>query len=369
MAESASRAALLQVFPGVALAAVVSAGAIYLSELPFPPFTLSGDRHPIEPVMLAIIFGMILANVFTLPKALQPGLKFSTKKLLPLAVVLLGARLDFFHLVRVGAAGLIMSVATIVVALAMFAMFVKWKWVEPKLGLLLGIGTAICGGTAIVAAAPVIEAEEKDVSFGVATVTLCGLIAMFVLPALAGAMKMTDWSFGVWAGLSIHQTPQVIAAGFAYSDPAGETATIVKLARVCLLAPALIFVGWAAHSRGTHRSQRRILLRDLIPLFVIGFLLMALLRTAGWLGVFNTAIGTRALHVDIAKWCEQASKLLIVMSMASVGLETSFAALRRTGARPLLLGCAAAIVICVLTFAAARTLEILLPAASSVTAQ
>lgn len=355
MAESASRAALLQIIPGVALAAIVSAAAIYLSELPFAPFTLSGNRHPIEPVMLAIIFGMILANVFSLSKSLEPGFKFSTKKLLPLAVILLGARLDFFHLIRVGAAGLIMSVATIVVALAIFVLFIKWKWVETKLGLLLGIGTAICGGTAIVAAAPVIDAEEKDVSFSVATVTLCGLIAMFVMPFLAGAMKMSDWSFGVWAGLSIHQTPQVIAAGFSYSDPAGETATIVKLARVCLLAPALIFVSWAAQSHGAARG--RFQLGNVLPLFVIGFLLMALLKTLGWLPVFDITLGSRTMRVDVAKSCEQVSRILIVVSMAAVGLETSLAALRRTGARPLLLGCVAAIVICAMTLGAVRIAE------------
>lgn len=355
MAESSSRAALLQIIPGVALAAVVSAAAIYLSELPFPPFTLSGNRHPIEPVMLAIIFGMIVANALSLPRTLEPGFKFSTKKLLPLAVILLGARLDFLHLVRVGAAGLIMSVATIVVALAMFALFIKWKWVETKLGLLLGIGTAICGGTAIVAAAPVIEAEEKDVSFSVATVTLCGLIAMFVMPLLAGAMKMTDWSFGVWAGLSIHQTPQVIAAGFSYSDPAGETATIVKLARVSMLAPALIFVSWAAQSNGAARG--RLQLRNVLPLFVVGFLLMALLKTLGWLPVFDTNLGARTVHVDVARWCEHASKILIIVSMAAVGLETTFAALRRTGARPLLLGCIAAVIIGAMTLGSVRFVE------------
>src|SRR6185436_6292687 len=126
----------------------------------------------------------------------------------------------------------------------------RWMNLPSKLGLLLGVGTAICGGTAIVATAPVIEAEEKDVVFSVATVTLLGLIAMFTLPVVGHLLDLSSKQFGVWAGLAIHQTPQVVAAGYAYSPPklayspeAGDTATIVKLARVCLLAPVVFFIG------------------------------------------------------------------------------------------------------------------------------
>ncbi len=111
-------------------------------------------------------------------------------------------------------------------------------------GNFLGIGTAICGGTAIVAAAPVIEAEEAEVVFGVATVTLLGLIGMFLLPVLGHWLALSDKAFGIWAGLAIHQLPQVVAAGFAYSPGAGEQATVVKLARICLLAPIVFIVGF-----------------------------------------------------------------------------------------------------------------------------
>jgi uncharacterized integral membrane protein (TIGR00698 family) len=328
------------VVPGLILAIAVAAAAMYLSELPFPPFTLANKSHPLEPVMLAIILGMILANVLTLPAALTPGFKFASKRLLPLGVILLGARLDFYKIIQVGAAGAAMSVLTILAGLGMFLLFIHLGWVKRKLGLLLGIGTAICGGTAIVAAAPVIEADDEDVSFSVATVTLVGLVAMFALPVIGRAMNMSDWAFGVWSGLSIHQTPQVIAAGFSYSDPAGETATIVKLARVSLLAPALIAVGWLA-TRGDGHAHRPKSLRGLFPVFVLGFLAMALLRTLGWLPTFSAGGRT----IDPVKLCDTGSKLLIVTAMAGVGLETRFAALKKTGLRPLLLGALAAGVI------------------------
>src|SRR5205807_8098122 len=130
-----------------------------------------------------------------------------------------------------------------VVALVLLFFLTRMLKLPRKLGVLLGVGTAICGGTAIVATAPVIEAEEKDVVFSVATVTLLGLIAMFSLPIIGHMLELSSKAFGIWAGLAIHQTPQVVAAGFAYSNEAGQTATIVKLARVCLLAPVVFLIG------------------------------------------------------------------------------------------------------------------------------
>lgn len=341
--------------PGLILVAVVATAAIFLSELPFAPFTLSGGRHPIEPVMVAIVLGMILASALPLPKLLQPGLKFTAKRLLPIAIILLGARLDFLAIVRVGAAALGMSLLTIVAGIAMFLLFIKWGWVRHKLGLLLGIGTAICGGTAIVAAAPVIDAKDEDVTFGVATITLVGLVTMFLLPLVAQMTAMSDRAFGIWAGLSIHQTPQVIAAGFAYSQPAGDTATIVKLARVSLLAPALLAIGWLsqrydARTRipASPTAAARVRLSGLFPMFILGFLAMALLRTIGWLPSLTVHVPANAVWgagehtLSLQQLCETASKLLIIAAMAAVGLETRLSALRQTGWRPLLLSIVAA---------------------------
>src|SRR5205085_1579817 len=150
---------------GVMLAIGLTLVAIWLSELRIAPFTLAGGRHPIEPVMLAIILGMAVSNVRPLPKMLHSGIKFSVKKLLPLGIVLLGARLNFREMMTVGAEGLALSVVETVVALVLLLVLTHVLKLPRKLGVLLGIGTAICGGTAIVATAPVIEAEEKDVVF------------------------------------------------------------------------------------------------------------------------------------------------------------------------------------------------------------
>lgn len=341
---------------GVIAALAVAVASLYVAELPFPPFTLAGGRHPIESVMVAIVLGMAVANLAGLPRAMVPGLKFTAKKLLPLAIILLGARLDFMMIVKVGALGVALSVCTIILGLAIFGLFIRRGWVAPKLGLLLGIGTAICGGTAIVAAAPIVEAEDDDVTFGVATVTLVGLAAMFLLPLAGHAMHLSEKAFGIWAGLSIHQTPQVVAAGFAYGDAAGDTATIVKLARVSLLAPVLLIVSFRlakrAQANGAQAAPKRATRwLSMFPSFVLGFLAIALLRTIGWVPDVTFHIAQSALwgagshDVSLVKVCDAASKFLIVTAMAAVGLETSVTSLRRTGMRPLLLGLTASVVI------------------------
>jgi uncharacterized integral membrane protein (TIGR00698 family) len=165
---------------------------------------------------------------------------------------------------------------------------------------------------------------------------------MFLLPWVGHAAGMDDATFGIWAGLAIHQTPQVVAAGFAYSQPAGDMATVVKLARVSLLAPVLIALSWLIAREGPAdplAPRRTSRLGSTVPWFVVGFLLMALLRTLGWLPDFS--IGP--VQVRTAHWCDVASKFLIVIAMAAVGLEARFGELRRTGPAPLLLATVAAV--------------------------
>lgn len=333
---------------GFILALALTIASLYLSELPFWPFTVSGGRHPVEPVMMAIILGMILSNVIALPKSLNPGIKFSVKKILPIGIVLLGARLNFQDIRQVGTAGIMLSILETIVALTLLMFLAKRFKLPQKLGMLLGIGTAICGGTAIVAVAPVIEAEEKDVVFSVATVTLLGLIAMFALPVIGHALNMSEKAFGIWAGLSIHQTPQVIAAGFAYGPNAGGMATIAKLARVCLLAPIVFILGFF-HARNNAKDTKSINYLSLFPMFIFGFLGMALLRTLGYLPDMNfhnaAFFGSNAEPVKLATVCDTLSKYCIIISMAGVGLETKFAAMRQTGWKPLLASFIAVLVI------------------------
>jgi uncharacterized integral membrane protein (TIGR00698 family) len=263
--------------------------------------------------------------------------------------------LNFLAIVKVGFTGMLLSVLETIVALSFLIFLAKKLNLPRKLGLLLGVGTAICGGTAIVATAPVIEAEEKDVVFSVATVTLLGLIAMFILPVLGTLMELSQKAFGIWAGLAIHQTPQVVAAGFAYGKDAGETATIVKLARVCLLAPVVFLIG-LMHAREQAKlagpsEKKHINYLHLFPMFVLGFLGMALLRTIGFIPEVTfhlpnaSVFGTSNPTLNLASFFETLSQYCIIISMAGVGLETKFSAMKQTGAKPFLASLLAALLI------------------------
>ncbi|MDB6058682.1 MAG: hypothetical protein JWO95_2526 [Verrucomicrobiales bacterium] len=346
---------------GFLLAFGIMIAAIFLSELPFKPFTFTDGTgkasHPIEPVMMALILGMVVSNFMTLPKAVSPGIKFCVKKLLPLGIIFLGARLNFHEMIKEGVTGAAMALLETAVAFMLLLWLSKLFKLPRKLGLLLGVGTAICGGTAIVATAPVIEAEEKDVVFSVATVTLLGLIAMFVLPVIGHAIQMSDRAFGYWAGLSIHQTPQVIASGFSYSADAGATATTVKLARVCLLAPVVFIVG-LLNARGEASdgvaTKKKINYLQMFPMFIFGFLAFALAQTLGWLPTlhFNSPTFFNAPMQDpkLGEWLVKISSWCIIISMAGVGLETRFHAMKQTGPKPFVAALIGVLVVASLVF-------------------
>jgi uncharacterized integral membrane protein (TIGR00698 family) len=352
---------------GVLLAVGLSVVALWVSTLPFWPFTSTSAQgrvaHPIEPVMIALLLGMLLSNLWGLPRSLQPGIKFSIKKLLPLGIILLGARLHFGEMMKVGLAGLGLTVLETVVALSLLLLLARWMKLPRKLGVLLGVGTAICGGTAIVATAPVIEAEEKDVAFSIATVTLLGLLGMFLLPAIGHLLDLTSRQFGVWAGLAIHQTPQVVAAGYAYSpfnaaySPlAGDTAVIVKMTRVCLLAPVVFILGlvYARRKAGRHGADgiKRINYLRLFPTFILGFAALAWLNTLGLLPDLTIRqapiFGAGPHTTPLASVADQISRLCILISMGAVGLETRFSAMKQTGPKPIGASFVAVVVVAVL---------------------
>jgi uncharacterized integral membrane protein (TIGR00698 family) len=362
---------------GVLAALSLTVLALWLGQLRLWPFTVTTGQgrvaHPVEPVMIALFLGILVSNVWALPRFFQAGIKFSVKKLLPLGIVLLGARLHFGEMLKVGLTGLVLSALETAVALGLLLLLARWLNLPRKLGVLLGVGTAICGGTAIVATAPVIEAEDKDVAFSVATVTLLGLLGMLALPLVGHLLDLSSKQFGVWAGLAIHQTPQVVAAGYAYSPShteyspvAGDTATIVKMARVCLLAPVVFLIG-LSHARSKARESvasggRKINYLSLFPMFVLGFVAMALLNTLGllpeltlrhasWLGA-----GTHSTTLGAA--AEQGSRFCILISMAAVGLETRFVGMRQTGFKPFVASLSAVVFLAALLLGLIKALGI-----------
>jgi uncharacterized integral membrane protein (TIGR00698 family) len=332
----ASRAARLnEVLPGLAFAVLVALGARLAHRV--LPAAWAGS---LGEVIFAVVIGLVLGNLVSLPKALAPGFRFAFQTVLRAAIVLLGASLSFAQVIAIGGKSLTMIVLLLLFALATAHLFGKLAGVPGKLATLIGVGTAICGNSAIVATAPVIRAKDEDVSFAVATNTLFGTLAVLLYPAIGRLLHFTDAHFGTWAGTAVNDTSQVVAAGFAYSDAAGRVATAVKLTRNALMGLVIVGVGLAYSRSGAETGApasfaRR--LKESVPVFVLGFLAMAVLNTSG---VFLSL--SRATGLDVGGILREASRAMILVALAGVGLSTRFADMRRTGFKPFLVGLAVA---------------------------
>lgn len=292
-----------------------------------------------EPVTIALPLGIVIGNTIKIPDRLKSGIRYAVKSILTLGIILLGARLNFADVVKVGGSAMLMSAAQVGLMLLLALVIRKTFSLGNKQATLLGIGTAICGGSAIIATAPVIEAEERDVAFAVATVSFLGLITMFLLPVVGTFLGMGSKEFGVWAGLAIHQTPQVVAAGFSYSNEAGQAATLVKLARVSLLAPLVLALSFLYQRKQSGKSAKKLGLFDFLPPMVLGFLILAIAHSLEWIPSIEVKFPQhRVFGMDLLDAARTVSGFAIAMGMAAVGLETSFRSLRTIGVRPILAG-------------------------------
>jgi uncharacterized integral membrane protein (TIGR00698 family) len=352
-------------WPGVLLCAVLTWFGAVINRLPYPPFTTADGHHPISTVLLALLLGMIVRNGLPAVVRFKSGVDTMVKKWLPAGIVLLGARLNFYDLLEVAfqvAVGAILLIALLIVVSRVLA---SWFGVEEKLGLLIGVGTAICGSSAIVAVAPVVDARDEDLVYSIGAINLLGVVAMLVYPILGSLLAIEADVYGAWCGLGIHATPQVIAAGFAHATDgqvAGEMATIVKLVRISLLGPAVFVLGaWYAHRRRqqTVHVDKPIQYSKLVPGFVVAFLGLACLRTLGFLPEVTVHLtdqfffGAGDRTIDIAGTMSQAGKWIITAAMAGVGLSTEFKTMKSGGVKPLLLGGVLAVIIGALGFVVA----------------
>ena len=338
------------VFYGLTLCLAIAIAAHYAS----------GVSKLLDAMLVAIVLGVIVRNVVGLAPRFVPGVKKAVLLLMPVGIVLMGARLNFFDVVRTSATALVISFLCVVVALALTIYLCRRVGVGQKLGILIGIGTAICGGTAIAVSAPVIEADDGDTAFAITTVTIFGLVATFVLPLLGTAFAMTELEFGVWAGTAVHQTPQVVATGFAYGPIAGDVATIVKLVRVLLLAP--VVVGLAIWYGRKKRSQQIAhvtkfgKLTTLFPPFILGFVIVALAATLHLLPNFTLHLeesflwAAQDVRVVLPKAVTILSTFVLTIAMAGVGLGVDLRAIAKIGVRGLYVGLASALILAVFSF-------------------
>ena len=240
----------LAIAPGLALAAGIALVAGILSGI---------VPSSIPPVTIAIGLGIVVGQfVASRTATLAPGLAFTSQRILRLGIVLLGARLSFEQIARIGIPAAVVVVVTMAAALTLVLVLARLASVEPRLAVLLAVGAAVCGNSAVVATAPVIAARSRDVAFAVATVTLFGTAAVFIYPIIGHAIPLTDPAFGLWSGIAINDTSQVVAASAAFSPDALDVATVVKLIRNALMAPLLVGIAWAwARTRRRGRRHER----------------------------------------------------------------------------------------------------------------
>ena len=255
-------------------------------------------------------------------------------RMLRLGIILLGARLSLAEIARIGLPATGLIVVSMAVSFAIVLLAARLVRVEGRLAVLIAVGSAVCGNTAIVATAPVIGARAREVAYAVATITLFGTLAVFLYPTIGRALALPQPQFGLWAGVAVHDTSQVIATSAAYGSAALDVATVVKLIRNALMAPLLLLIAtaWAARGDGAIDSARHGVGRA-VPLFVLGFLALAALRTIG------------VIHADEAATLDVAARSLILVALAAVGMSIHVGELRETSWRPLAVGFAVALAV------------------------
>lgn len=301
--------------PGIGLAALIAV-----------PAWLLGKAFPVvgSPV-LGILFGMVLA-FWKRPVFFNEGVGYTGKKLLQYSIILLGFGMNLYNVLRVGSQTLLLMAFTLTATFLTAFLAGKALKLEGNARTLIGVGTAICGGSAIAATAPVIHAKDEDVAHSISTIFLFNVIAAFLFPFLGHLFGMSDHNFGLWAGTAVNDTSSVVAAGYTFSETAGNLAVIVKLTRTLMIVPVTLTLAIYSARRTAGASKGGYSIVRIFPWFVLGFVAAAIINT-----FLRLPAGTGAALTQIGQF-------VIVMAMAAIGLNTNLVRLLRNGARPILFG-------------------------------
>ncbi|MCZ6891705.1 MAG: putative sulfate exporter family transporter [Chloroflexi bacterium] len=349
-----------KLIPGVFLTIGLVVGAIIFANWANEALAQKGL---VSYILIAIIFGMLVRNTVGLATPFLPGIRFSLQKLLKLGIILLGIRLSLTDVVVIGGWGIPIVIGCILTGLLATTYFTRLLKLPDRLGTLTAVGTSICGATAIVAMAPSIEATDDEIAYSVANITIFGIIAMLTYPYLANVIFGGDLiRVGLFIGTSIHETAQVAGAGLIYdqsfsitADPgAADVAVVTKLVRNVMMAavvPGMAFL-YARRMVKLGRladQQKKVTALRLVPVFIVGFLLMATLRSIGDAGLeageLAAGIWKREQWDSLVGGIEEWSGYILATAMAGVGLGTSFKIMKGLGVRPFAVGFVAAIMV------------------------
>ncbi len=339
--------------PGLLLAIFVAWVATLLSR--WLGIALFGmESSPISPILVTVLLGLIIRNTIGLPACYREGLTFCVKVILRVGVALLGLRLSLMALGQIGLYALPIVIGCISVAVAGVLWLGKRAGISRTMSSLIAVGTSICGVSAIVATGPAVGADDEEVSYAVAVITVFGMLGLITYPFLAHWMFQGDPTLaGFFLGTSIHDTSQVAGAGLmyqtAYNSPeALEVATITKLVRnVCMGAviPILAIMNRRQSLTAGARSANRLPLRQLIPGFVIAFVVLAAVRSLGDIGTKAFGILPAEIWQRLLSTGAELSLFCLTLALAAIGLGTSMKHIRELGLKPMFIGMAAAVLV------------------------
>jgi uncharacterized integral membrane protein (TIGR00698 family) len=292
----------------------------------------------IEYVLWAIVIGLVIANTTGIPDAFKPGIA-TYEFWLKTGIVLLGSRFLLGDVLKLGGISLVLVGIEVVVSILFMTALGRIFKLKPKLTTLLAVGSSICGVSAIIATQGAIDADEEDSSFAIAAILTLGAISLFIFPLVGHWLHLSDLSYGLWAGLGIDNTAEVTAAGALYSDSAAKVAVLAKTARNALIGFVVLgyAIYWARKDRTEGVGNKAAFLWNKFPKFVLGFLVISALATAG---VFAKPQLTSL--ANLSRWA-------FLLTFAGVGLRTNIADMRKQGLRPFIVGALGEIVIAVLT--------------------
>jgi uncharacterized integral membrane protein (TIGR00698 family) len=317
------------ILPGLTLCVLLALAAIRVRD--------ASGLEALNPVVVAMAGGIAIRAALRVPAWVRPGTAFAVRPVLRAAIVLLGLQVTAEQLLSIGGGALALAFCSVVLTVPLTIWLGGVLRVSAPVAQLIGMGTGICGASAIVAANQVVGGKQEDVAYALAVITLCGSVSVLLFPELVPLLGLTPRTYGLWVGASIHEVVQAVGAAVAGGPVSAQVGTITKLARVVLMAPAILALGaWVR--RGEARGNQ---VQAPMPWFAFGFLAMIALASTGM--VPPVAI--------------QASKLLVPVmlaaSVAALGLNTDLRALRARGIRPLVLGVIASVFVAVLGLAGA----------------
>ena len=317
-------------------------------------------KSPISTVLIAILLGILMGNAFTPRPGMMIGLDFTQQYILKLGIIFLGIRLSFSDFIKFGSIAIPLIIICILGVLILVKLLIKKVPISSKMSYLIAIGTSVCGATAIVATAPVINAKKSEVAYAIANITLFGVIAMLVYPYFA------EWYFenealnaGLFLGTSIHETSQVAAAGLIYdqqfnSPETLNVATVTKLIRntfLVILIPLFAFL----YNRGELKGQNYSIL-NIFPYFVLGFIGMIIVRNLGD-QFFPLGNSNHEIWVGIIGYLKTLATVFLTMAMAAVGISINLGELKSMGYKPFVVGLIAAVTVGIISLIYIETLN------------